>query len=173
MLDKQPTGPDITVTFPFDIKGSREMTGLAEARGRQIVYLAELQENPARVDLPAAAPAPPARRPRGALALTPPADPAPAPATGAAAPAAPRRQTASTPVEGFSTTDAKDFDIAIENRKTGAGVRLSGDRPLSRINFWSVRTTVCPEAYVEVKADPGAETRWKLTYDFYDLRRKT
>ena len=175
MLDKKPTGPDVTVTFPFDIKGSREMPGLAEVRGRQIVYLAELQENPPSVNLPAVAPstAPtrPARAPRGALALTPPS--APPPGAGAPGQAGPRRQTASTPVEGFSTTDPKDYDITIENSSTGAGVRFSGDRPLWRINFWSVRTTVCPEAYVEVKAEPGAETRWKLTYDFYDSRRKT
>lgn len=167
MLDRQPTGPDITVTFPFDIKGNREMSGLAEVRGKQIVYLTELQENPPRVDLPAAAPAPRTSSPRGALAM------APAPAASAPGPGGNRRQTASTPVEGFSTTDAKDFDIAIENHKTGAGVRITGDRPLWRINFWSVRTTVCPEAYVEVKADPGQETRWRLTYDFYDLGRPT
>ena len=45
MLDSQPTGPDFTVTFPFDIKASRPMTGLAEVKGKQIVYLKELQEN--------------------------------------------------------------------------------------------------------------------------------
>ena len=54
-------------------------------------------------------------------------------------------------------------------RKTGAGVRITGDRPLWRINFWSIPTTVCPEAYVEVKAEPGKETSWRLTYDFYSL----
>ena len=69
-------------------------------------------------------------------------------------------------IEGFST-DPKDFDIRIENKKTGAGVRITGDRPLWRINFWSIRTTVCPEAYVEVNADPGKEASWRLTYDFY------
>jgi hypothetical protein len=45
MLDSQPTGPDFTVTFPFDIKATRDMNGLAEARGRQIAYLKTLQEN--------------------------------------------------------------------------------------------------------------------------------
>ena len=149
MLDRQPTGPDITVTFPFDVKATRDMTGLAEVRGRQIVYLAELQEN-----APAAPPAAPAA--------------AVAPVAGTV-PAGPRRQTASTGVEGFSPTDAKDFDITIENHRSGAGVRITGDRPLWKINFWSVRTTVCPEAYVEVKAEPGRETRWKLTYDFYPV----
>src|SRR5215469_4188599 len=44
MLDSQPTGPDITVTFPFEIKATRDMNGLAEAKGKQIVYLKTLQD---------------------------------------------------------------------------------------------------------------------------------
>jgi hypothetical protein len=27
------------------------------------------------------------------------------------------------------------------------------------LNFWSTRTTVCPETYIEVKADPGKGRR--------------
>ena len=126
MLDSQPTGPDITVTFPFEIKGAGEMGGFAEARGNRIVYLKTLED-----------------------------------ADG-------RRQVASSPVEGF-TSDPTDFDIRVENRKSGAGVRITGDRPLWRIFFWSVRTTVCPEAYVALKIEPGQEVSWRLTYDFYVL----
>jgi hypothetical protein len=72
-------------------------------------------------------------------------------------------------MEGFSTTDPTDFNVAIENHRTGAGVRLTGDEPLWRINFWSIRTTVRPEACVEFKADPGQKACWRLTYDFYSL----
>jgi len=162
MLDSQPTGPDITVTFPFEIKASRSMNGIAEVRGDQIVYLQELQPNANANAAPAGAAV------ASAASGGTPIGPA---ARGAGPDGAPRRGNtgASTPVEGFSTTDPKDFDIRVENHKTGAGVRITGDRPLSRINFWSVRTTVCPEAYVEVKADPGEETTWRLTYDFYSL----
>lgn len=155
MLDSQPTGPDFTVKFGFEPKAAREMNGLAELQGRQIVYLKELQENANANATPPAAPAPP---PADAVAG---ANPGRGPGRGG-------RQAASTPIEGFST-DPKDFDIRIENHKTGAGVRITGDHPLWRINFWSVRTTVCPEAYVEVKAEPGKETTWRLTYDFYAL----
>lgn len=133
MLDSQPTGPDITVTFPFEVKATRDMNGLAEAKGKQIVYLKTLQDT----------------------------------ASGGA-PGRGGRQSASTLIEGYGA-DVKDFDIRVEDHKTGAGVRITGDRPLWRINFWSVRTTVCPEAYVEVKADPGKETSWRLTYDFYTV----
>jgi hypothetical protein len=162
MLDSQPTGPDFTVTFRFDIKAARSMNGMAEVRGNQIVYLQELQPNananaaPAGAVVAGAAPGgtPVGLGGRGA---------GPAVVSGRVG------SGASTPVEGFSTADPKDFDIRIENHKTGAGVRITADRPLWRINFWSVRTTVCPEAYVEVKADPGEETSWRLTYDFYAL----
>ncbi len=43
MLDGQPTGPDIVVSFPFEVKADRPMNGLAEVRGKELVYLSELQ----------------------------------------------------------------------------------------------------------------------------------
>lgn len=71
-------------------------------------------------------------------------------------------------IEGFNK-DAKDYDIRIENRKTGAGVRISGDRPLSRVVFWSIRSVACPEPWIQLQAEPGRETKWKITYDFYTM----
>lgn len=44
VIDGQPTGPDFSVSFPFEIKGAGEMSGLAEARGNRIVYLKTLEE---------------------------------------------------------------------------------------------------------------------------------
>lgn len=67
---------------------------------------------------------------------------------------------------GFGTT-AEDNDIAVENTKTGAGVREIGNRPLSKFNFWSRRTTVCPEAYIHMRIEPGHTFKWKITYQFY------
>ncbi len=166
MLDSQPTGPDFTVTFPFEAKATREMTGLAEVKNRQIVYLKELQDTTATAGgAPAAAAAAPQGTPPGGGVT----GAAGASGGGRGGRGGGGRQAASTLIEGYSTTDPKDFDIRVENHKTGAGVRITADRPLWRINFWSVRTTVCPEAYVEVKALPGKETSWKLTYDFYGL----
>ena len=64
---------------------------------------------------------------------------------------------------------ADDYSIAVENRKTGAGVRITGDRPLSKLVFWSIRTTVCPEAYVQMRVEPGRDFHWRIAYDFYTL----
>ncbi len=70
--------------------------------------------------------------------------------------------------QGFGPS-AADYDIRVEHRKAGAGVRIRGDVPLSKIVFWCIRTTFCPEPYVNLAADPGRETKWAYTYEFYDL----
>jgi hypothetical protein len=67
---------------------------------------------------------------------------------------------------------AGDYDIRVENRKTGAGVRQRGDRPLSKLVLWSIRSTVCPEAYVSMRIEPGQESRWRIAYEFYELPKK-
>jgi hypothetical protein len=70
---------------------------------------------------------------------------------------------------GFST-DAKDNDIRIENKKTGAGVRITGDRPLSRFGYWSIRTVVAPEPYIDLNIEPGQQFSWAYTYDYYTTK---
>ncbi len=80
----------------------------------------------------------------------------------------PAGQSVFTEITGFGASP-NDFDIRVENHKTGAGVRLTGDRPLSRIVFWSIRTVLSPEPYIEMKIAPGEESTWRLTYDFYTL----
>jgi hypothetical protein len=67
---------------------------------------------------------------------------------------------------GFSSA-LSDFDISVENRKTGVGVEETGDLPLSRVVFWSIRTTICPEAYVHLKIAPGETAHWSIRYRFY------
>jgi hypothetical protein len=78
-------------------------------------------------------------------------------------------QTAQSNLTGFSS-DPKDYDISEENRKTGAGVRQTADRPIVRINYWSIRSTACPEAYIHVSAAPGKSFTWKISYEFYTTK---
>jgi len=68
-------------------------------------------------------------------------------------------------LKGYGPTAAEN-DFLVEARKTAAGVRQTGDRPISRLVFWSIGTTVCPEAYVRIHADPGETDIWKITYEF-------
>ena len=70
--------------------------------------------------------------------------------------------------EGFGP-DASDYDIRIENKKAGAGVHITCDRPLLKQVFWSCWTTPCPEPYIKIKAAPGEEFSWTIRYEFYNL----
>ena len=120
MLDNQPSGPDFVVKFPFDLRATADLKGLAEIRGKDLVYLQELQKG----------------------------------------------QTVFTNLEGHGSS-AQDYDIRVENRKTGAGVRQTGDRPLSKVVFWSIRSNISPEPYIEIKIEPGKEEKWRIQYEFY------
>jgi hypothetical protein len=82
------------------------------------------------------------------------------------------KQTVQTDLEGFGTS-ARDYDIRVENRKTGAGVRQTGDRPMSKLHLWSIRTTVCPEAFIDLRIEPGKESSWRITYEFYQVSAPT
>lgn len=80
-------------------------------------------------------------------------------------------ESAASLLTGFSNA-VTDNDIRVENRKAGIGVREIGDHPLVRLNLWSIRTTVCPEAYIHLHVEPGHEVRWKIRYVFYELKQR-
>jgi hypothetical protein len=79
-------------------------------------------------------------------------------------------QSVFTEVEGFGGTE-RDYDIRLENRKAGAGVRITGDRPIAKLVYWSIRTTFCPEPYIDLRIEPGSEATWKINYEFYSLEK--
>ncbi|MGV3559241.1 hypothetical protein [Larkinella arboricola] len=124
VMDNQPTGPDVSVTFPFplQVKPTRGMGTLADIQENRFVYLQEL----------------------------------------------PKGESTHCYLTGFGDS-AKDYDFRVENRKTGAGVRVVGDKPIVQLAFWSIPTTVCPEPYIQVKAEPGQTFRWTISYEFYQL----
>lgn len=122
MLDGQPTGPDFVVRFPFALTAKTAPGGLAEIRGKDFVFLQELQP----------------------------------------------RQSFQTELLGFGASPA-DYDFRVENHRTGAAVRQTGDRPMSKINLWFPRTAICPEAFLDLRVEPGRETSWKIRYQFYEV----
>jgi hypothetical protein len=123
VMDGQPTGPDTSVTFRFAPRAARDLKGLAEVAGKQIVYKKELAKG----------------------------------------------ESVFTEIEGFGKSK-HDYDVRLENRKAGTGVRITGDRPIAKMNYWSIRSTVCPEPYIDLKVEPGRETTWAYTYEFYTLQ---
>ncbi|GAB3998249.1 hypothetical protein GCM10028807_45430 [Spirosoma daeguense] len=69
-------------------------------------------------------------------------------------------------LQGFNAT-SNDYDIRIENQKTGAGVRIRGDKPMEKLVYWACATTSCPEPYIHLSVAPGQEVSWKIAYEFY------
>jgi hypothetical protein len=124
-IDRQPPGPGVSITVPFQIKTDRPPDAkLAEVRGNQIVYVKALQD----------------------------------------------RDRATTPIQGFGDS-AKDYDVRVESQKAGAGVRVTGDRPLASESLWSIRAPLAVEPFTALNIAPGSEFTWKLTYDYYTLPR--
>jgi hypothetical protein len=68
--------------------------------------------------------------------------------------------------QGFGAT-AADYRFTIENRKTGAGMRITGNRPLSKVALWSIRSVLSLEPFIAMNIEPGREFTWQYTYTYY------
>ena len=121
VLDRAATGPDFTITCPFQIQTPRPPDPkLAEIRANQILYLKTL-EGEERVTFP---------------------------------------------IQGFGK-EPKDYDVRVENRRTGAGFRVTSDRAPASIGFWSIRSVISVEPFVDLSTDPGKTTTWKYVYTYH------
>jgi hypothetical protein len=163
-LDKQPPGPDYEITFPFSLqrvqRGARPaqpaVTGGAAPGGAP----------------PGATPSsPPARGlnpPNGSRCGQPQMQALANPQGNQLVytKALEGAECFQTSFTGFGPT-AADHDIRIVNTKAGAGVHITGDRPMSRFGYWSIRTVMAVEPYVDITVEPGKEFTWKWTYDYF------
>jgi hypothetical protein len=165
-IDKQPTGPDIEISVPWQMTRAARGGGAGRQSG---------------------APAAPSRQ-----AEPPPVNPYAHLAAGermGTQCGQPQMQSLASPqgnklvytkvLEGAECyqagftgfgSEAKDNDIRIENKKVGAGVHITGDRPLTRFGYWSIRTVVAPEPYIDFNIDPGQQFAWSYTYDYYTAK---
>jgi CubicO group peptidase (beta-lactamase class C family) len=76
------------------------------------------------------------------------------------------KETVFIPMQGFGPT-AEDYRFTIENKKTGAGLKITGDRPLSNVVLWSIRSVLSLEPFLTMSIEPGQEFTWKYTYTYY------
>jgi hypothetical protein len=67
------------------------------------------------------------------------------------------------------TGKAADYDLRLEERRSGVGVRIRSDHPLVRLAYWASLKTACPEPFIHIKAAPGETVTWTLWYEFYPL----
>lgn len=78
------------------------------------------------------------------------------------------RETVSAEFSGFGET-ASDYKITIENHKAGAGMQITGNRPLSKENLWSIRSVLAMEPFIEMSIEPGKTFAWQYDYTYYSL----
>jgi hypothetical protein len=69
---------------------------------------------------------------------------------------------------GFGQS-AADYRITIENSKVGAGMKITGDRPLAQESLWSIRSVLAMEPFIHMVVEPGNEFTWSYTYFYYSL----
>jgi len=72
-------------------------------------------------------------------------------------------------MSGFGRS-AADYDFRVENKRAGVGVRLTGDRPLTKATLWSIRTAIGLEPQIGMDIKPGEQFEWTITYDYYSLQ---
>jgi hypothetical protein len=69
-------------------------------------------------------------------------------------------------MQGFGK-EPGDYDITIQDRSSGAGVRVTADRPLANLSLWSIRSVISMEPDVDIDLAPGASTDWTYTYTYF------
>jgi hypothetical protein len=74
------------------------------------------------------------------------------------------------PIQGFGK-EPKDYDVRVESRRTGAGFRVTSDKAPASIGFWSIRSVISVEPFVDLSTDPGKTTTWKYIYTYYTKAR--
>jgi len=68
-------------------------------------------------------------------------------------------------LSGFSDT-ADDYDFHTFHQRAGAGVRITGDRPLSQAVLWSVAPVMSVEPFISMSIATGESFSWSYRYEF-------
>ena len=71
-------------------------------------------------------------------------------------------------LQGFGN-EATDYDILIEQREAGAAVRITADRPLSRLAMWAIRAPLAVEPFIDLMIKPGETATWRIDYEYRSL----
>ena len=69
-------------------------------------------------------------------------------------------------IEGYSDS-VEDHKVTVLNKKTGAGVTFTVDKPLHKMVFWACETTLCPENFIWISAKAGEEEKWISDYSLF------
>lgn len=71
-------------------------------------------------------------------------------------------------LEGYGCRSSS-YDIKIENRRLGVGLRIRSSRPISKLVFWASSSVSCPEPYTKIEIPPGGVFKWNISYKFFTV----
>jgi hypothetical protein len=71
-------------------------------------------------------------------------------------------------MSGFNDSPQNN-EVRIENTRVGAGMVIRGNRPLSEMHFWSIRSVLSVEPFIAMSVEPGSEFTWDVSYQYYTL----
>lgn len=57
-----------------------------------------------------------------------------------------------------------DHQFRLKHLPTGITIECKGTSPLSKMNFWGMANTICPEPYIQINLESNAELEWALEY---------
>ncbi len=69
-------------------------------------------------------------------------------------------------LEGYGNTPEHNRAV-LRNTRTGAGVDIRGDFPLTAFNIYAEAYSFCPELFVKIAVAPGETQRWRRMYRFF------
>jgi hypothetical protein len=73
-------------------------------------------------------------------------------------------------LQGWGATPA-DNAFTVENTESGAGVRMHGDTPVVKYNFWSAHSAACPEPFIRIHLAPGEKQSWVNRYELFVAKK--
>jgi hypothetical protein len=76
------------------------------------------------------------------------------------------KERVSFPITGFGAGGVQDYDFHVTDTTTGAGVHVTGDQPLTKINIFSIDKVEAVEPYIAIDIAPGQEKRWTYRYSY-------
>ncbi len=78
------------------------------------------------------------------------------------------KDTVFTTIRGFGKSP-EDYRIQIENKRLKVGFRVHGNRPLSNVALWSIRSVISVEPFISMSIPPGGEFSWEYRYEYYSI----
>ncbi len=57
-----------------------------------------------------------------------------------------------------------DHQFKLRHKPSGLTIACQGNTPLSKMNFWGMERTICPEPYSQINLAPSEKREWTLEY---------